>query len=285
MKRLFLFPRANRRNRGTILIVAVGTIVVLSILAVGAGSSVSQELRLSAFLTDSNTSFYYGLSAVRAMKAYWQFASSPLVTTFYELRPRPLDFGERTVEAVFSDEEALVNISRSPSEILLRIPGIDGNEALVQEILASPAALKEDLLRLNGMDPEIYATLKDLVTVYGDGKVNINTATPQTLSILGCGEPLVRKIAEFRAGEDALEGTEDDNVFNDVNVIPTLLQPYGLTASEKIFLEGLIFAQRLKTYSGNIRFEMAVKQGNKTLRTIRAVVDLASGQIKRWDEE
>ena len=42
----------------------------------------------------------------------------------------------------------------------------------------------EELLLVKGITPEIYLKLKNLITVFGEGKVNLNTAEPQTLEIL-----------------------------------------------------------------------------------------------------
>lgn len=284
LKKLSLFPQASKK-RGSILMVAVGTIVVLSVLAAGAASSVTQELKLSSFLTDSNTSFYYGLSIIRAMKTYWEYGSEVLALSLHQLSSRTFEFGERTVDAVFVDEESFINVAGSPAELLLKVPGIDGNEDLVNQILAHPPVFKEDLLSYNGMSPEQYDLMKNVITVYGDSRININTAANNVLLVLGCPEALIVKIREFRSGEDGQEGTKDDRVFEDVTKICENLEPFGLTSAERAIMQALITSQRLKTFSGNVRFEMIVRQGDRSLRKIQAVLELASMQIRRWDEQ
>ncbi len=57
----------------------------------------------------------------------------------------------------------------------------------------------------------VFTEIKDLITVYGSGKININTAGPQVLSILGMDKDLIQDIILFRTGEDGDIDTEEDN--------------------------------------------------------------------------
>ena len=56
-----------------------------------------------------------------------------------------------------------------------------------------------------------FVEIKDFITVYGSGKININTAGPQVLSILGMDKDLIQDIILFRTGEDGDINTEEDN--------------------------------------------------------------------------
>jgi type II secretory pathway component PulK len=72
----------------------------------------------------------------------------------------------------------------------------------------------EELLLVRGVTPLLFQEVKNLVTVYSAGPVNINTAAPETLRAMGLTDNLVNAIAEFRRGsEDPAEGTADDGVF------------------------------------------------------------------------
>lgn len=264
---------------------AVGTVAVLSIMAAAAASSVSQELRLSSFLTDSNTSCYYAMSAVNAMKAYFKYLAAPGITILRDLRPRSFLLGERKADVLCYDEEGLVNISSPSPSVISRLPGIDGNQALVAAIMARQPKATEDLLSIDGMTQEIYVQMKDLVTVYGDGRVNVNTAGPAVLAALGFSTELIDRLKAFRAGEDAEEGTEDDGIVADINKLTEQLLPYGLTPAEKAFLEGLILSSQIKQNSGFIRLQVEVVQGPKVLRVFQIVIDKGSGKIKRWGEQ
>lgn len=74
----------------------------------------------------------------------------------------------------------------------------------------------EELMHVSGVTEEIYEkVLKKSVTPYGDGRVNINTASADTLSAVfgpGYGD-LAAKVADFRRGVDGKLGTDDDRWF------------------------------------------------------------------------
>jgi type II secretory pathway component PulK len=55
--------------------------------------------------------------------------------------------------------------------------------------------------------------LLDVFTVYGDGRLNANTASPMLLAALpGCDEAAVEALMAWRAGADGFLGTEDDQI-------------------------------------------------------------------------
>ncbi len=56
--------------------------------------------------------------------------------------------------------------------------------------------------------------LRDLLTVYGDGPINLNTAWPEVLlAIPGLDPEMVENILYYRAGADGIERTPDDVCF------------------------------------------------------------------------
>lgn len=271
-------------RRGAILFLAVGSIAILSILALGATSSVSRELRAVKFLTEANTSFYYALSAMEVMKGALRGDATPFAVTLYDLRPRTLDLDGNTVEITSGDEAARINCITAPAEVLLRLAPLAGHESLVNAIKAHPPVVKEDLLFIEGMTPDIYADLKDLVTTYGSGSVNINTASPETLLALGLEKDFVEKIQSFRAGADAEAGTDDDGSFSDFSKIIPVLETCGLTESARKTIEALVTSGQLVTGSNSIAFAVKVKKV-KELRSFKAVVDLPTGTVFSWEEQ
>jgi type II secretory pathway component PulK len=75
---------------------------------------------------------------------------------------------------------------------------------------------KDGRLRMppDNEDSVLDLGLVDIFTVYGDGKININTASKQILSSLqGLDEKIAELILTYRAGMDGQFGTEDDVVF------------------------------------------------------------------------
>jgi DNA uptake protein ComE-like DNA-binding protein len=269
---------------------AVGAIAVLSILAIGTTSGVLQELKLAKFVRDSNVSVYEAESLVLAMRAIWPNGQAPYASTLYGLRPRTFTFGGDTAEVVFTDEESKININTAPSDILARMPGLSGQQAIIDSIAAASFSLKEELLLIEGVTEEIYGQLKDLVTTYGAGSVNINTASGDALAVLGMDDDLIDKIRQCRAGNDTEEMTEDDKVFSSSAEILPLLEPYSLNPAQRAFLEGLISFGRLGTSSNYIAFDVSIKKSGlegktqKINSSFHIILDYAAGKIVQWYE-
>src|SRR2546427_10324986 len=64
------------------------------------------------------------------------------------------------------------------------------------------------------MTHEVFQALEPFVTVYSDGKVNLNTAPREVMAALGMSEGLVSKVLRFRWGPDGIHGTRDDQSFD-----------------------------------------------------------------------
>jgi len=62
--------------------------------------------------------------------------------------------------------------------------------------------------------PIISAGLQDIFTPVSSGLVNINTASANTLRMIGIDESTVARLINLRAGPDGVDGTEDDVPFN-----------------------------------------------------------------------
>ena len=91
----------------------------------------------------------------------------------------------------------------------------------------------EELLLIKDIDLKTYLKIRDYLTVYSNGQININTASNKVLASLGVQEDLVEKIIVFRAGPDAVEGTSDDNLFTVTDQIVSKLALHtGLTNEE-----------------------------------------------------
>lgn len=71
----------------------------------------------------------------------------------------------------------------------------------------------EELMLVKGITPAIFASVKDYITVNGDGRVNLNTATARVMLAFGLSSPAVEEIINYRNGVDRIAGTKDDMVF------------------------------------------------------------------------
>jgi len=165
--------------------------------------------------------------------------------------------------------------------------------------LSSPYACKdaefeltEELLLIKGMDPDIFARVKGYITVYGQGGVNINTASEQVLTSLGLNETLIYKIISFRCGQDGEEATADDNVFTQSsNILSQLSQFCALTPDELALLSRLISDGNLYTRSDNFMIKSSAQLKSESVRgsgssagTITCVFK-RDGRIRYWHEE
>ncbi len=100
------------------------------------------------------------------------------------------------------------------------------------------------------MTPELFDNLAGFITIYGSGRVNINTAPAEVLSALGIDDEIVSKIIAFRNGKDEIPMTADDGIFTDSSgLVAQLSESYHLSDAQAARLSGLV--SRL-TVSSNI---------------------------------
>lgn len=279
LKKLSHSKAGFKRKSGTIIFMAAGAIAILSILALGTTSSVTQALKLAKRVTDTETCAYIASSVARVLRVVFASDATPACITLYDLRDREIPFGDKTAQVTFEDEQGKVNIDLAPKEVLMRLPTFSGQEDLVDAIVVANIAVEQELLLIDGMTREIYDELKDITTAHGIGVVNIHTATEGTLYALGMDGDLVNKIKTYLAGNDGEQGTLDDNFFNSVSDVVVLLEPYGLIAAQITLLQNLIASGQLGTTTDRVTFNIVVKKSERVLKTYSIVVAVAGGQI------
>ena len=130
-----------------------------------------------------------------------------------------------------------------------------GAEASYYENLSKPYTAKnapfeviDELLLVKGMTPEIFEKVLPFVTVYGTGRVNVNTAGRQVLTALGFSPAGVETLVKYRAGADGKDGTGDDAFFSSVDGIQNDLTRSGgtvLDSGQEALLAGLSAASRI----------------------------------------
>lgn len=221
------------------------------------------------------------------------------------------------------DEERKININRAAMNILERLFKISAglSEIEAQELAASiidwrdndselslPLGSAEDsyyrnlrypyeardadfevldeMLLVKGMTNEIFEKLKSYVTIYGSGRVNINTAPKAVLLALGFSEDIADAILLFRYGE----GGNDDSsqgqggVFDAVSdIVPKISQFYHLSPSELTQVSA-IAEQALAVSSDNFMVKSSARMPNrKNYLEITSVID-RKGKILYWNE-
>lgn len=144
----------------------------------------------------------------------------------------------------------------------------------------------EELLLVKGMTQEIFDKVKDSMTVYSAGTVNINTAGETVLEALGMNSSLAQKVAHFRRGHDDEEATEDDNIFDSpttaINVLSAAesLSPEDVEQFNSVVASGSI-AMRSDVFRGE---SWGLFEDRDTAAKIVFVVD-RNQNIKYWRED
>ncbi len=305
-------------NRGAVLITALWTLVILSMLALGLAYRVRLEISLTRYQLDA-------IDLVQMAKAGLLLsrmaASQPSGASSLNQRwsQDPGGFKDREVMGGrltwthdadgpdgepatlygLSDEESRLSLNAASAEALARLPGISPvAAAAIAEWRAPGSAAKgvydgaparggpfrsvDELLLVRGMTPEDFALASPFLTAYGSGKVNVNTASRRVLRAVGLPETVVSKLLLFRAGGDFRVGTGDDGVFQSVaSIIPRLSAADRLSADE---IHALTAAQpALAVQSTCFRARLKALRGTLS-RTFIAVFRAGSPEPLYWHE-
>ena len=169
-------------------------------------------------------------------------------------------------------------------ELLEALPGINTQLAtVITETGVRPFHAKEELKLVEGVTDEIFEQCKNFITIYSDNKVNINTASLQTLAALGLDEQTASAIVDFRKGPDFEEATEDDEFFESTGEIIEKLRAFrGLSDVQAEDILGLISQGVFIVNSKNFTLDIETKVLNKT--SMRYSVVIGEDGIKQWQE-
>ena len=200
-------------NQGSILVVCLWTIMILSILGLGITGLVFQEIRFSKTYTRLITSLPLARAALKTVFYLREKDATPAYDTWDELSKEEkvslcannayrysfVDKNNSPDDPEVIDESALINLNLASADVLARLPGMDKElaEAVVNSGLRPFSAINEVLL-VEDLSKDKFLLFKDFVTVYGMGKVNINTVSKAVLIALGLDEEMANLILRFR---------------------------------------------------------------------------------------
>ncbi len=159
------------------------------------------------------------------------------------------------------------------------IPSLNGAEEAYYQALPKPYHAGDtdfhseyELLLVRGMTPKLFDDIKQYITVFGEGKININTAPEIVLrSVFGTGFPeLGEKIVTYRNGFDGKPGTHDDSWFAKGGYV---IEREGL---------GLVNIKDLNdaSWSGNI-FGITTREWNKLKELAKAGTLVTTSELYR----
>ncbi len=299
-----------RSDDGSILMVVLWILAFLVLLGLGLGYSTSIDQRLVGYQRDRLMALYlakagYFRASVEIEKDLTPKLDSYLDSwahnpeLFQEVRlgegtftvGYPVLTGDGSDEMVYGvmDEDRKVDVNFASQAVLLRLPGMTDEIAdavldwraehkklreKLGEVKDKPFEVLEDIWLLEGMTPEAYRALRPFITVYTDGKVNLNSAPREVLRALNMGEELVEKVLQFRKGSDGILGTDDDQSFAGLGGAEQQLNAFeSLTPQEASQLTNPITQSRLKVSSSVFRIGSSGRiRDGKVVRTVEGVV-------------
>ncbi len=304
----------RKTRRGSILIVAIWTVAFLSALMVNVGVRSGMMVHAARKLTDRT----------QMNQAAWAALEQGIATLKERLRdglkPKPAwEIQADTFQV--QDENRKVSLNSASSQVLTALvtqvgggtktytaqeiaaaivdwrdvddnPEPRGAESSFYASLNPPYPCKnapfetvEELLLVRGIDFDFYLKFKEFVTVFGDGKVNLNTAASQVLQALGMSSGLSTKISSFQKGPDGKLGTEDDGQFSSVASFPTELNAsVPLSQSELSEATSLSGSGLLTVQSSFFQVKAQGRLAGKSQgREVRCIVD-SNGHRVAWNE-
>ena len=219
-----------------------------------------------------------------------------------------------------TDEEGKININKAPQQVLKnlfeKIARVEADEAdaIADSIIDwrdeddvahkngkendyyrslerpydcknSDFEVKEELLWVAGVTPEMFDKIQDHITVYGDGAVNVNTAGIPVLVTLGMAEELAEKVIHFRTVPSSKKGDEvPEGIFTDVaSIVDLLSKTESLSGDEIAQLQRIVpmLGVRSDNFKGHILGSYA-QEGRK--EEIVFVYDRKEQILKSWRE-
>ena len=146
--------------------------------------------------------------------------------------------------------------------------------------------LISELLLVKEMDRDLYYQIQDDITVYGSGKININTAPSELLLLFDLDPQLVQKIDVLRNGKDGSEGTEDDFLFTNIATIESELTSFFsiLSEPERISLNHAIVQNQLTVVSEYFSVVSEASMRNNQGHHQVSCIFATSGDVQYWVE-
>ncbi len=337
-----------KNHRGSILVVALWTLVLLTTFSIYLGLGVRQRMIMVQRLESRHKLYLAAASGVRKaitmIHAAYRKSDQPLADvstkaflmnnvkdlSSIDLGDVTVDIERKILDKTFDknekhygmiDEASKININFADKRSLVRLFqavfgwDAEGSEGLAIAVIdwRTPGAstlkgffsqeyyknllypyepkgrdfeILDELLLVEGMRQDILERLRYFVTVYGDGRVNVNTATFPVLYAIGFAGDVAKDIIEKRVGRDDVEGTADDVTFRSTEDFAAAMSvSSAFTDNDALFAHELHGNQKITTtsdfYSINAK---GYTVGGKQQNTVRCVYDAVAHAIVYWNE-
>lgn len=279
----YLYPLVTR---GNILTITIWVLVLFTVLAAGIYKIVSGQIMITKRVQEWTICPYLAETAFFDFTLRLKDDLAKFNTLPGQKEESTKELGEGSFSYNVTDEDRKININIMPEEVLAKLPGFDDDLARrvfkTRQSLGGKFYAIEEMLLVEGVDIELYKKIMPYITVYGDGKVNINTATPEVMEAIGLSKDLIASLIDYRAGPDGEEGTEDDRYFESVSD-STSISTYYISESQRTGLLNAAQKGLIKTVSGVFTLNIQTKLFNRPGSVYNIITDGFS--IKRWIEK
>ncbi|MBN2830807.1 MAG: helix-hairpin-helix domain-containing protein [Candidatus Omnitrophica bacterium] len=306
LKSSFCPAHRLEKNNASILVICLWAITVLSIFAMALTSFVFQEIKFARSYRRIALSLPLARSALASVFYLREKDPTSQYDTMQELaREEGIDFCAgnslsyyfvdkviRDGNTEIIDEGALINLNTASIQILKRLPGVD--EDLAESIANSgmrPFRSVNEVLLVEGMNKESFLLFKDLVTVYGAGRININTVSKGVLLALGLDNDLADAIIRFRTQNQiepvdaslALDPVPDYGISTLSTLLDDLRRFVTLGLRQEQDLLSLLTTFDVR--SEYLRFNVVTRFGEEKGPCYSIVIHPATKKVISWREE
>lgn len=277
-------------RKGLILIVVLWLIAIMAIF----GAGLARIAWSGYYFARTKVNKFVALQTITTIVAMFKFDRLSDETPGYDLLsefPQDATYENGRLKVVYSitDEERKININKVASTTLKNLPDFGSSRAsALTTSTYRPFDVKEEILLIDEIDEEDFNNIKDYITVHGDGRVNMNTCSEETMEILGLKSNVINTIMTFRQGQDGEPNTGDDGVFES-NIIETLKENFYLTLGEEQQLVSLLSKRLTGVKSYNYCLEAKVYDGDRLTDEYTVIFGKDKGSkkysIKRWQRK
>jgi len=292
---------------GSVLIFTLWVLVCLTVISLGYAYRVRLETKATAYTVANIRSFYKAETALyeKAIELI-QYRKEGEVELPDDKggegrkERQEEEGGEDEVRCEVIPEEGKINVNLAPQQLIRNLKPLRGG--LAREIISKRLGkdlkartdddtvfrLPEELLGLKEMKPEMWygeeegeTGIRDLLTVYGDGRIDLNSAPAEVIeAIPDLDRNLAEKIVALRAGQDGTIGTKDDGKWETFEKMRASLK----VSAEK--MSSLTRYCKLGSDYYTIRVA-ASKGGSRATARIAAVLQISgdSFDVVSWRED
>jgi type II secretory pathway component PulK len=277
----------RRGNEGFVLLSVLGVLTLLTLVAAGYARRAALERRAAVLAMSRSQAemmargaVYRGMAELRnrqALRDY--FGGVDLVVTMPRLTGRREIARREGLYAIggdsnaqrdyagyeFTDAQGRISLNTSDAKLFENIEALDlrtrtrilrrREGGVADDERGEPYIAIEELLTVEGVDRNDWLGddeepgLREYFTVWGDGLININAASPGVLACVPeLGDDVIAEILNYRAGPDNVLDTGDDREFVSLAQAAqeldlsgddaATLEAYCMAESEFIIIEG-----------------------------------------------